>query len=88
LIVAAALEGLGVQAVRQGQEQDGVHLLAAAASLRQAMGVPVRPVDRSTLEDAQTVARLALGVAAYAEAWDAGQSLPLEHIVFQAGASA
>jgi predicted ATPase len=88
LVVAAALEGLGVQAVRQGQEQHGVHLLAAAASLRQAMGAPVRPADRSTLESAQTVARLALGIAAYAEAWEAGESLPLEQIVLQAGASA
>jgi hypothetical protein len=81
LVVAAALEALGVEAVGRGQAQHGVQLLGAAARLRQAMGAPVRPADRSALEGAQTAARLALGDAAYAEAWGAGEALPLERIV-------
>jgi hypothetical protein len=52
------------------------------------MGAPARPADRSALEGVQTAARLVLGDAAYAEAWGAGESLPLEQIVRQAGASA
>jgi tetratricopeptide (TPR) repeat protein len=88
LVVAAALEGLGVEAVRHGQAQQGVQLLAAAAGLRQAMGAPVRPADRSALEGAQTAARLVLGDAAYARAWGEGESLPLEQIMLRAGAGA
>jgi hypothetical protein len=52
------------------------------------MGAPVRPADRSALEGAQTAAHLALGDAAYAEAWGTGESLPLERIVLQLGAGA
>jgi tetratricopeptide (TPR) repeat protein len=88
LVVAAALEALGIQAVGHGQARHGVQLLGAAARLRQAMGAPVRPADRPALEGAQTAARLALGDAAYAEAWGAGEALPLERIVLQAGAGA
>ena len=42
-LVAAALEAMGVQEIRDGQTQDAVRMLAAADVLRQAMGVPVRP---------------------------------------------
>jgi hypothetical protein len=52
------------------------------------MGAPVRPADRLALEGAQAAARLALGDAAYAEAWATEESLPLEQIVLQAGAGA
>jgi non-specific serine/threonine protein kinase len=80
-VVAAALEGLGVQAVRQGRGQYGVPLLGAAATLRRAMGAPVRPSDRPAIEDALAAARMALGDAAYTGAWAAGESLPLEEVI-------
>jgi non-specific serine/threonine protein kinase len=83
-VVAAALEGIGVLEVRQGQAQHGVHLLAAAAALRQAMGAPVRPADRRALEDALAAARTALASAAFAEAWTTGQTLSAEQIVARA----
>jgi hypothetical protein len=81
LVVAAALEGLGMEAVRHGQAQHGAQLLAAAARLRQAMGAPVRPADRPTLEDTLATTRMALGVAAYTDAWTTGESLPLEEAI-------
>jgi hypothetical protein len=87
LFVAAALEEIGVQAVRQGQEQQGVPLLAAAAGLRQAMGTPVRPADRRALEDALAAARRALGSAAFAEAWATGRALSAELVVARASAA-
>src|SRR5256885_8744561 len=40
-LVAAALEAIGVQAIRDTQTQDAVRMLAAADALRQDMGVPV-----------------------------------------------
>ena len=54
LVVTAALEELGVQAVRQGQEQHGIHLFAATATTRQTIGAPVRTADRRALADAWT----------------------------------
>jgi tetratricopeptide (TPR) repeat protein len=83
--VAAALEGLGVEAVRQGHTQQGVHLLASAAALRRAMGTPVRPADLPTLEGALVAARSALGDSAFSRAWAAGEELPLEQIVAHSG---
>ena len=81
LFVAAALDELGVQTVRQGQEWHGVQLLAAGAALRQAMGTPVRPADRPAIEGALAAARASLGDVAFAEASATGQTLPLEQIV-------
>jgi non-specific serine/threonine protein kinase len=80
-VVAAALEELGVQAIRQGEARHGVTLLAVAASLREAMGAPVRPADRSSIEGALAAARASLGDKAVADAWATGQTLPLEQIV-------
>jgi tetratricopeptide (TPR) repeat protein len=80
-VVAAALEGLGVQAVRQGQAQYGAQLLGGAALLRQAMGAPVRPADRPSLDGALAAAHLTLGDASFTGAWATGQNLPLEQVV-------
>ena len=84
-VVAAALEELGVQAIRQGQARHGVTLLAAAARLRETMGTPVRPADRRAIEVALTMAEVTTAPTAYAEAWAAGRSLPLEQVVAHAG---
>jgi non-specific serine/threonine protein kinase len=84
-VVAAALEVLGAQAVRQGAVQHGVQLVAAAARLRQAMGTPVRPADRPAIEDVLVAARGSLSHVAFDAAWAAGETLPLEQIVASAG---
>jgi non-specific serine/threonine protein kinase len=84
LVVAAALAALGVQAVRQGQAQQGVHLLAAAARLHHYMGLPVRPADRPAIEEALATARTTLGDGAFDEAWASGQTQALEQIVTRA----
>jgi hypothetical protein len=83
-MVAAALDALGVEAVRQGQAEHGVCLLAATAAVRRAMGTPVRPADRPVLEDALAAVRVALGDAAFAGVWAGGQPLPLERVVARA----
>jgi tetratricopeptide (TPR) repeat protein len=81
IFMAAALEELGVQEVRQGHARSGLQLLAAAAALRQAMSTPIRPVDRLRIEQALAAAHTALGADIYAHAWAAGQALSLEQIV-------
>jgi tetratricopeptide (TPR) repeat protein len=80
-VVAAAVEELGAQEVGQGQAQRATELLAAAAKLRQAMGAPARPADRTVLENALVAARAALGDAAFTGAWAIGETLPLEQII-------
>jgi tetratricopeptide (TPR) repeat protein len=84
VVMAAALDELGVQAVRQGQAEHGVHLLGAAAALRQAMGTPVRPADRPAIEAALAAAHASLGEIAFNDAWAAGQRLPVEQVVADA----
>jgi non-specific serine/threonine protein kinase len=81
LVVAAALEELGVQEVRQRQDESGVQLLAAAAALRHAMGTPIRPADRAAIEGALAAGHAALSDTAYSRAWAAGETLPLAQIV-------
>jgi non-specific serine/threonine protein kinase len=74
VVVAAALEELAVQAVRQGNPQDGVHLLASAAALRQAMGAPIRPADAPAIKDALATARAPLDDATFTDIWAEGQT--------------
>jgi hypothetical protein len=88
LVVAMALEGLGMLAVRQSQVRRGVEVLGAAAALRAAMGASVRPADWPALEGALAAARAALGEVTYADAWATGHTLLLEHVVAHALAGA
>jgi WD40 repeat protein/predicted ATPase len=81
LFVAAALEEMGVQTVRHRQARHGVHLLAATATLRQAMGTPVRQADRPSIERALATARTTLGEASFTNAWATGETLPLEEAI-------
>jgi non-specific serine/threonine protein kinase len=74
VVVAAALEELAVQAVRQGKPQDGVHCLASAAALRQSMGAPIRPADAPAVKDALATARASLDDATFTDAWAEGQT--------------
>jgi predicted ATPase len=85
VVMAAALEELGVQAIRQGQVRRGVTLIAAAARLRETMGTPVRTADWRAIEGALATAQEALDAAPYTEAWAAGRTLPLAQVVARAG---
>jgi non-specific serine/threonine protein kinase len=80
-VVAAALEEIGVQTVRQGDGADGVQFLAVVAALREVMGVPIRPADRREVEDALAAGRTSLGRLPFEEAWGSGQGLPVEQVV-------
>jgi non-specific serine/threonine protein kinase len=74
IVAAAALDELGFLTVQRESGQYGVHLLAAAATLRQQMGTPLRPADRLAFQNALSQARASLGVAVFQEAWATGQS--------------
>jgi hypothetical protein len=85
VIMAAALDALGVLMVGQGKARPAVEFFGAAARLRREMGVPARPSDRPASEDALAAARASLGDVGFDEAWAVGETLPLEQIVASAG---
>jgi predicted ATPase len=83
-VVAAGLEALAVPAMRQGVPARAVRLLGAAAALRAAMGVPLPAAHRGDHDRVVAGARTALGEAAYASTWQAGQALSFRQAVEEA----
>ena len=85
---AMALERLARALAGQGQHPAAairaVRLLGAAAALRQAIGAPRSPLERPDYEATVQAAQAALGAAAFAEAWAAGQALTPEQAMAEA----
>jgi len=88
VIVAYALEGLARAALAQGQSQRAARLLGVAAALRAAIGAPVPPANRvvynRTIETVRGTLELesSAGEQAFAAAWAAGETVPLEQCRF------
>jgi predicted ATPase/DNA-binding CsgD family transcriptional regulator len=80
-VVAAVLEGIARVAVDQGQHLLAAELAGGSTALRAAIGVPVRPNWRASLEATLAAARDALDLQAFTAAWGRGQKLPLAQIV-------
>jgi non-specific serine/threonine protein kinase len=74
---AVALEGFAQIAVLEGQPRLALQLAAAAESVREAMGLPLPPSERSRLMRALDEARMAVGNRA-ADAWAQGRHLGIE----------
>jgi predicted ATPase len=71
----------------QGQAPRAARLGGAAAALREALGIPLSPLQphlRADHELAMQALRAALGEEVFAAAWAAGRALPLEEAVAQA----
>ena len=75
--VAFGLTIAGGLALAHHDAARAVRLLAAGEAARERTGPPFRPATRSQIERWRTAARATLGDAAFAEAWAAGQALPL-----------
>jgi DNA-binding CsgD family transcriptional regulator/tetratricopeptide (TPR) repeat protein len=83
-IVAQALEGMaGLAAVRGDAGQSG-RLVGVAATLREAIGAPVRLGRRSTLERTEATVRAAGNERVFQAARDEGWALPLERALAEA----
>jgi non-specific serine/threonine protein kinase len=80
-LIAPCLESLAGVAGRSGQPAQAARLFGAADALRAALGTPVVPLQRAGHEREIEAVREALGAAAFATAWEAGQALPLEQAV-------
>jgi non-specific serine/threonine protein kinase len=81
LIITYCLEGLAGLAAADGRPGQAARLFGAAAGLRDAVGNPLPPADRDTVEHAITGVRAALGEELFAGAWAAGRALPLEQVI-------
>jgi non-specific serine/threonine protein kinase len=81
--VSTALEGLA-RVAAAGQAAPAARLFGAAAALRDDIGMPQSPTERSYFAPILAALRDDLGVESFAAAWAAGQSLPREEAIAEA----
>jgi hypothetical protein len=82
--IARVLECFAVSAAEQSRPQQALRLAGAAAALRQRIGAPLIPAERSRLETKLEPARNMLANAAGLEAWSSGWEMSLEEAVNEA----
>lgn len=78
---AETLESFVVLAVEQGQMLRAVQISAAAAELRNTIGVPRSPIEHEEQDRCMKRARAVLGGDALEQARSIGRSLPLDQVV-------
>jgi len=74
-IASFDLEGLADVASAQGEFRWAAQLWGVAEALREAIAVPLPPVDRAAYEQAVHAARAQLGAPAFAAAWQEGRTM-------------
>ncbi len=79
--ITYSLEGLAMLAAMHGRAASALRLAGAAAALRDTIGSPVAPVDKTRLERWLGPARAALGDAGAAAVWQEGRSMGLEQAI-------
>jgi predicted ATPase/DNA-binding winged helix-turn-helix (wHTH) protein len=79
--IARLLECFACSAAAQFDAERSLRLAAAAASLRQSIGVPLTPAEQSKLETALEPARKMLTETAGAMAWSQGGRRPIEQVI-------
>jgi predicted ATPase/DNA-binding CsgD family transcriptional regulator len=79
--LAMALAGIAAIAAVQGRSHTAVRLFAAAAALRDKIGVPVEAWQQATYERSLEQARSALAPDAFAQLWAEGYAQELEEIL-------
>jgi tetratricopeptide (TPR) repeat protein len=80
-LIPACLEVMGMLLAAQDREREAVELWGTAEALREVLGTPMHPVERTGYEKAVTVARRQLGEEACARAWEKGRITPLEQVI-------
>jgi len=79
--IAICLEGLARVAIAQSQPKWAVHLLGAAALLREALGVSPPASHLTNYERTAATSRAQLGEERFAAAWAEGREMTLEQVL-------
>lgn len=87
-LVAYGLEGLAGVAAARGDVERAARCWGAAAGLRETIGAPLLPVERTAVEREVAETRATLDDTAFAKAWSIGQALPIEQAIAEAMAAA
>jgi hypothetical protein len=81
---AWCLEGLAGIALAEGESARAARFLAAAEAAREGLIFPIVPADHATQLERIAAARAGLGPEAFAAAWAAGRTLPLDQAIAEA----
>lgn len=79
--IAECLEGAAAAAATRDRFAQAVRLLGAASALRDAMGVPVLPCDRSDYELVDAAVRSGLMPREFTAEWNSGREMSLEEAI-------
>jgi predicted ATPase/DNA-binding CsgD family transcriptional regulator len=79
--IATALEGLAAVAGVGGQPISAARLYGSAESLRDTLGAPLTPTDRSYYKQTVAAARAQLDEAPFQRAWAEGRAMTLEQAI-------
>ncbi len=86
--LAEGLEAMAMVASRIDDGERSARLWGAAEALREAIGAPIPPADRTRYQEGLEALRSRLGESAFATAWKAGRSLDPDDAVIEATAVA
>jgi DNA-binding CsgD family transcriptional regulator/tetratricopeptide (TPR) repeat protein len=84
-VIASCLVGFGEVVAAQQKLAWAVQLWGAADTLREAIGVPIPPIELADYERSLSAARVHLGERAFAAAWTQGRSMTPEQAVAAQG---
>jgi predicted ATPase/DNA-binding XRE family transcriptional regulator len=79
--LAEAVEGLAGVAGARSQPQEAARLFGVASALRESVGAPLLPTDRSRYESMFAAAREQLGEESWSRAWDKGRASRVDEVV-------
>jgi hypothetical protein len=79
--MAIALEALASVRLVQGDNKDAVMLYGAAHNLREVMGAPLPPIDRTAYDSAVADCQLQLGDDIFDQLWVSAASTPYTELV-------
>jgi len=83
--IAPTVEGLAIVVAAQDETTWAVRLLAAAAALRDSLGMPLPPVYRAAYSRCVAAAQAQLGEQAFAVAWAEGRDMTWEQALAARG---
>ena len=84
-VIAKSLVGLGEVVAAQHKLNWAAQLWGTADALRDALGVPIPPVELADYERSLSAARVHLGERAFAAAWAQGRAMTLQQVLAAQG---